>query len=149
MTKLYSCLSDNGVNFALANDADDLREILVAAGRMSCVADLNEKRFQDITAQAMKFPGAASLKALMDASKRGCVYAETSTSFTFIPLSTEAPWLHHDATELVACPACGAPEGQPCIGDEQHPIYEGTAHRRRVRALVREVPQALEAPQCQ
>ncbi len=141
MTRLFACPQ----GFMLANDPDDAREVCVAAGRIQCVVDLPDDHIQDITDQAMHDAFAPSLTPLIGSDKRGLVFPDPH-GWTLIPLSTACPWLHKDATELVECPRCHAPAGFPCEASEEHPIYEGTAHRVRVRVLVHENPDALKHP---
>jgi hypothetical protein len=141
-TKLFAA----PVGFTLALDLSDAKTVCVAAGRIQYECDLPDEAFQDVTAKALKgMPPAfqASLQAIMDKGMRGCVYPDPH-GWVVIPLSSECAWLHDNATELIKCPRCQAEPGSPCVAGDKTPIYEGTAHRARVRVLVFEHPEVLD-----
>ena len=139
MTKLFAA----PFGFTLADDPDDVREICMAAGRIQHTCDLPEELLQDVTDKALAEHDNGSLAKLIAANLRGLVYPDPK-GWQVLPLSIDCTWLHDNATELEECPACKAPAGFPCESTEEHPIYEGTAHRRRVRLCILNSPAVLD-----
>ena len=130
--------------YFIAQDETDAKTLAQESGRLVHVEG-GELSVTDETDTQLTGSLGDTLKAHLDAGHRGLAYKDWEAWFC-IPLSTGCDWLHDAATAHEACHRCGARPGMRCHHTDSTPIYEGSAHRARVRMLVKHHPEVLDAP---
>ena len=130
--------------YFVANDEADAKTLAQESGRL-VHCEGSELSVTDETDTQLAGHRGPSLAVFLDAGKRGLAYKDWDNWFC-IPLSSACDWLHDAAVQHEACPRCGARKGMRCHHTDTTPIYEGSAHRIRVRMLVKRHPEVLDAP---
>ena len=143
MSKLFRMSSQKHSigDYFLAADQADATALAMASGRLDKPEDL--AAMQDETEKRTYDHKGLTLKHLVDADRRGLAY-KTHKGWVCIPLSKDCKGLHDAAIANEDCPRCKAPKGEPCVAHEGRPVYEGTAHRIRVRRLVEAHPEIID-----
>ena len=130
--------------YFIANDEADAKSLANESGRLVHVEG-GELSVTDETDTQLAGHRGESLKVFLDAGNRGLAYKDFDAWYC-IPLSSACDWLHDAAIQHETCPRCGARKGMRCHVTDATPLYEGSAHRIRVRYLVKRHPEVLNAP---